>query len=100
MDIKLDLLPVKMRLPLKFGAETIDSIQIAHVELVSGTLANKLEIVRPGGYGSEDTFAIQWKDGTPASVKSGTVKINIYLEGNDPARKIPNATVSLKVNIQ
>lgn len=25
--------PVKMRLPLKFGAETIDSIQIAHVEL-------------------------------------------------------------------
>ena len=33
MDIKLDLLPVKMRLPLKFGAETIDSIQIAHVEL-------------------------------------------------------------------
>ena len=74
--------------------------QIAHVELVSGTLANKLEIVRPGGYGSEDTFAIQWKDGTPASVKSGTVKINIYLEGNDPARKVPNATVSLKVNIQ
>lgn len=73
--------------------------QIAHVELVSGTLANKLEIVRPGGYGSEDTYAIQWKDGTPASVKSGTVKINIYLEGNDPARKVPNATVSLKVNI-
>ena len=74
--------------------------QIAHVELVSGTLANKLEIVRPGGYGSENTLAIQWKDGTPASVKGGTVKINIYLEGNDPARKVPNATVSLKVNIQ
>ena len=29
----LTFLPVKMRLPLKFGAETIDSIQIAHVEL-------------------------------------------------------------------
>ncbi|MBE6367845.1 MAG: hypothetical protein E7052_08070 [Lentisphaerae bacterium] len=32
MDIKLQFIPVKMRLPLKFGAETIDSIQIAHVE--------------------------------------------------------------------
>jgi L-alanine-DL-glutamate epimerase-like enolase superfamily enzyme len=30
--MKLDFIPVKMRLPLKFGAETIDSIQIAHVE--------------------------------------------------------------------
>lgn len=29
----LTFLPVKMRLPLKFGAETINSIQIAHVEL-------------------------------------------------------------------
>ena len=33
MKIALDLIPVKMRLPLKFGAETIDSIKIAHVEL-------------------------------------------------------------------
>ena len=33
MNISLDLIPVKMRLPLKFGAETIDSIKIAHVEL-------------------------------------------------------------------
>ncbi|MBE6380491.1 MAG: hypothetical protein E7047_06140 [Lentisphaerae bacterium] len=30
--MKLEFIPVKMRLPLKFGAETIDSIQIAHVE--------------------------------------------------------------------
>ena len=33
MKVSLELLPVKMRLPLKFGAETIDSIKIAHVEL-------------------------------------------------------------------
>ena len=33
MKVSLDLFPVKMRLPLKFGAETIDSIKIAHVEL-------------------------------------------------------------------
>ena len=32
MSIKLDIIPVVMRLPLKFGAETIDSIKIAHVE--------------------------------------------------------------------
>ena len=30
---ELKFIPVKMRLPLKFGAETIESIQIAHVEL-------------------------------------------------------------------
>ena len=31
--MKLKFIPVKMRLPLKFGGETIESIQIAHVEL-------------------------------------------------------------------
>ena len=30
--MNLKFIPVKMRLPLKFGAETIESIQIAHVE--------------------------------------------------------------------
>ena len=30
--MKLNFIPVTMRLPLKFGAETIHSIQIAHVE--------------------------------------------------------------------
>ena len=30
--IKVNFIPIKMRLPLKFGAETISSIQIAHVE--------------------------------------------------------------------
>jgi hypothetical protein len=72
--------------------------RIAHVELANSALADKLEIVKIG-YDS-DTYALRWKDNTPASVRSGTVKVNIYLEGNDPARKVPNATVSLKVNIQ
>ena len=31
--MKLTFSPVKMHLPLKFGMETIESIQIAHVEL-------------------------------------------------------------------
>lgn len=33
MPNSLDFIPVTMRLPLKFGAETIHSIQVAHVEL-------------------------------------------------------------------
>ena len=33
MPIALEFIPVTMRLPLKFGAETIHSIQVAHVEL-------------------------------------------------------------------
>ena len=31
--MQLDLIPVPMRLPLKFGAETVHSIRIAKVEL-------------------------------------------------------------------
>ena len=31
--MKLDFIPVKFRLPLKFGAETIETIQIVHVEM-------------------------------------------------------------------
>ena len=32
MKAQVRFIPVKMRLPLKFGAETIDSIQISHVD--------------------------------------------------------------------
>ena len=36
--MKLTFIPVKTRLPLKFGAETLVSVQVAHVELdVYGT---------------------------------------------------------------
>ena len=33
MNAQISFIPVKMRLPLKFGAETIDSIQIAHADV-------------------------------------------------------------------
>ncbi len=33
MSAKVDFIPVKMRLPLKFGAETIHSIAVAHAEV-------------------------------------------------------------------
>ena len=33
--IKVDFIPVKLRLPLKFGTETIDSLKAVHVELAA-----------------------------------------------------------------
>ena len=33
--IKVDFIPVKLRLPLKFGTETIDSLKVVHVELTA-----------------------------------------------------------------
>ena len=33
MFMQVDFIPVRMRLPLKFGAETIENIAIAHVEI-------------------------------------------------------------------
>lgn len=74
----------------KDGANVAD---IARAELVSSALADKLE-VRSAGSG----FAIGWKDNTPGAVKSGTVKLNLYLQGNTGAK--PNATLSIKVNIK
>lgn len=45
-------------------------------------------------------YAICWKDNTvPATAKSGSVKLSIWLEGNSFENK-PNATVSVKVNVK
>lgn len=41
--MSIDFIPVKMRLPLKFGAETIDSIQIAHAEIEAYGVVGKGE---------------------------------------------------------
>ena len=81
--------------------------RIESLQLQSGTLADALELVEvPSSDGNK--YAIQWKD-TDASkpgiqiksgVKSGTVKVNVFLEGNDPARNKPNATLNLKINIK
>lgn len=81
--------------------------RIESLQLQSGTLADALELVEvPSSDGNK--YAIQWKD-TDASkpgiqiksgVKSGTVKVNVFLEGNDPARNKPNATLSLKIEIK
>ncbi len=80
-----------------------DVAKIAKVEVVGNKevpVSKKLEIVPVYSAGNKITFAVHWKDRKAANVKSGTVKVNIYLEGNDPARKKPNASFKLKVNVK
>ncbi|OQA84923.1 MAG: hypothetical protein BWY31_02220 [Lentisphaerae bacterium ADurb.Bin242] len=61
--MKLNFLPVKMRLPLKFGAETLDSIQIAHVELEAYGAVGRGETPLSVGWAwpSELSFAFREK---------------------------------------
>ena len=77
--------------------------KVAKVEVVANKdvpVSKKLEIVPVYSAGNKTTYAVHWKDREGANVKSGTVKVNIYLEGNDPARKKPNASFNLKVTVK
>lgn len=72
---------------------------IAVVKFADGTLADALEIYEVPGDGK--TYAIGWKNGTVSNaVKSGTVKLQVYLKGNDPSRNKPDAVLTLKVDIR
>ena len=76
---------------------------VAKIEVVSDKkvpVSKKIEIVPVYSANGKSTYAVYWKDKTSAGVKSGTVKVNIYLEGNDPVRKKPNASFKLKVNVK
>ena len=80
-----------------------DVVKIAKVEVVADKnvpVSKKIEIVPVYGMNQKTSYAVYWKDKKVANVKSGTVKVNIYLEGNDPARKKPNASFNLKVNVK
>ncbi len=80
-----------------------DVVKIAKVEVVADKnvpVSKKIEVVPIYGSIGKNSYAVYWKDKTVANVKSGTVKVNIYLEGNDPARKKPNASFRLKVNVK
>lgn len=80
-----------------------DVAKIAKVEVVADKnvpVSKKIEVVPVYGMNQKISYAVYWKDKTAANVKSGTVKVNIYLEGNDPARKKPNASFQLKVKIK
>ncbi len=77
--------------------------EIACVEVAGNKdvpVSNAVEIV-PVYRGKDSvTYALYWKNRKSANVKSGTVKLNIYLKGNNSAWKKPNATVNLKVNVK
>ena len=81
--------------------------RISYQEATSSFINHcKLRNLRPNKY------AICWKDNTvPATAKSGSVKLSIWLEGNytegcenlgtkDAGYHKPNATVSVKVNVK
>ncbi|MBR5799646.1 MAG: hypothetical protein IKY23_06240 [Lachnospiraceae bacterium] len=77
--------------------------EIAYVEVAGNKkvpVSNAVELVPI--YRSKDsvTYALYWKNRKSANVESGSVKLNIYLKGNNNAWKKPNSTVSLKVNVK
>ncbi len=87
--------------------DKLNVTDIEKLQLQPGGLADALEIVEvPSVDGN--TYAIQWKDTDAftsgvqinSGVKSGTVKVNVFLEGNDSGRNKPNATLKLKVTVK
>ncbi|MGN0155827.1 MAG: hypothetical protein ACI39N_01140 [Lachnospiraceae bacterium] len=84
--------------------DKLNVAEIESVELVSesGKISSALEIYEvTSSAASGKTYAIGWKDKTvPATVKSNSVKLNVFLKGNDPAGGKPNATVTVTVNVK
>ena len=79
--------------------DTADVAKIAEVQFASSTRADALQIRHMYTVRGKSVYAVSWKDNqVPATFTKGTVKLNIFLEGNDPARNKPNATVSLTVD--
>lgn len=83
--------------------DKLNVAEIESVELVSesGKISSASEIYEvTSGTTSGKTYAIGWKDQTvPATANSGSVKLNVFLKGNDPTGDKPNATVTVTVNI-
>ena len=83
-----------------------DAVNLTNIAKVTAD-GTTFDVKKVGG-----KYAICWKDNTvPATAKSGSVKLSIWLEGNyaegcedlgakDPGYRKPNATVSVKVNVK
>ncbi|MBQ9845144.1 MAG: hypothetical protein IJO54_03575, partial [Oscillospiraceae bacterium] len=68
--------------------------KIGAVELAEGTVSEYYELISLGN----GWYAVEYKDNTVApKIKNGTVKLNVYLKGNNTKHENPNATVSVKV---
>lgn len=76
---------------------------IAYVEVASDKkvpVSDAIEIIPLYNTKEGITYAIYWKDKTISNVKSGKVKLNIYLDGNNSIWKNPSATLNLKINVK
>ncbi len=81
----------------------LEMMDIAYVEMVSDKkipVSKAIEIVPAYQTDKSITYEVRWKDLKSSNVKNGTVKLRVYLEGNNPKWKKPNTTLSLKVNIK
>ncbi|MBR5518359.1 MAG: hypothetical protein IKV86_04955, partial [Clostridia bacterium] len=68
---------------------------ISAVEIADVKMAEFYQLVDLGG----GEYAIEFKDNNIAEkLKTGNIKLNIYLDGNNPEYKTPNTSVSVKVN--
>lgn len=71
-----------------------DAVNLANIAKVTAD-GDTFDVKKVG-----NKYAICWKDNeVPTNAKSGSVKLNIWLEGNSLENK-PNATVSVKVNVK
>ena len=69
---------------------------ISTVEIADAKMAEFYQLVNLGG----GEFAIEFKNNQIANnLKAGNIKLNIYLDGNNPIYQTPNQTVTVKVNI-
>lgn len=76
---------------------------ISAVEVVSDKkvpVSKAIEIKPIYNVNNKYIYEVRWKNDTAVNVKSGNVKLNVYLEGNNPKWKKPNTTLSLKVNVK
>ena len=68
---------------------------ISKVEIADAKMAEFYQI-KDFGNGQ---YAIEFKDNNIANnLKTGNIKLNIYLDGNNPIYQTPNQTVTVKVN--
>ena len=81
--------------------DTANVAKIAEVQLVSGTTADALQVRYIYTVRGKSVYAVSWKNNqVPATFKKGSVKLNIFLEGNNPAINKPNAALTLNVNVK
>jgi len=68
--------------------------KIAAVQIADSSISGFYELVNLGN----GWYGVEYKDNKVApKIKSGTIKLNIFLSGNNPANNNPNAYINVKV---